>query len=81
MSLTRHQLACWGFLPAERRDFLERLIANGGPEPAEYEAFTAWTNALAVDVAEGKTTADEVRSLWHKITTHVFRGTAQADVC
>lgn len=65
-------------ISAERLAFIEKLIDRGGPEPAEYDAFTAWTDALANDVSNGRLAVDDVRSFWREVTQHAFKGTAQA---
>ena len=67
-------------ISAERLVFVEELIARGGPDPAEYGAFTAWTDALADDVSDGRLLADDVRSFWREVTQRSFKGTLQADV-
>ena len=67
-------------IPAERLVFIEHLIARGGPEAAEYEAFTAWIDAMADDVSTGTLSVNDLRSFWRQVTQHAFKGTAQADV-
>lgn len=64
----------------ERIAFIEGLVAQGGPKPTEYDAFTAWTNAMADDVSKGRLAVDDLLSFWHKLTQQVFRGTVQGDV-
>lgn len=67
-------------ISSERLVFIKELIERGGPEPVEYEAFTAWTDALADDVSNGSLSVDDVRSFWRELTQRSFKGTAQADV-
>ena len=58
-------------------NFIETLIARGGPEPQEYAALTAWVEAIAEDVKSGRTSAEQVSSMWLALTRQHFRGSLQ----
>lgn len=64
-------------IPDERVAFITQVVEKGGPEPHEYDDFTAWVNALADDVKAGRTTEEDVYSLWLELTRQYFRGSLQ----
>jgi SAM-dependent methyltransferase len=43
--------------------FIEKMVAKGGPTPAEYELFTDWLHELAAKLGEGKLTVQDVGNL------------------
>lgn len=43
--------------------YVEKLVAAGGPDPAEYASFNAWVRGIADDVAAGKLSHTELTRL------------------
>ncbi len=43
--------------------FVERMVAKGGPTPAEYELFTDWLQRVAAELKDGKLARQDVQNL------------------
>lgn len=63
-------------------EFVQQLVAGGGPEPSEYETFTSWVHRVATEYRIGELDQRDLESLRHAfgaaLSTRTVQGFALA---